>query len=100
MYSGYNDKYGTPINHGDIVEFYYCELKGYPCCDNTEGYTRMVDVCYRDPCESTFMLISESGWGNYIERHNKHCKVIGHVDTHRHLLADFPDGVIDQLFDD
>ncbi len=95
LFSGYKDKNGTPINHGDIVIFYFDADYGHG--DEQSGYTKMVDVCFYDNQIDVFLLLNECGRGSFIFRHNKYCEVIGSVYKKEdlHLLNKFGQWLID-----
>lgn len=95
-FSGYFDKNNNPINVGDIVKFYFDADYGHG--DKNNGYTEMIDVCWRDKKTGTFFLISDMGNGALVFRHNKYCEVIGNVKKDRALLEYFSTGQLKKLF--
>ena len=73
---GLNDKDGTPIREGDIVEFFFDEFRGYG--DGASGFTRMIDVVEKHDDE--WLFVSQAiGRGAYAWRHNRHCRIIGNI---------------------
>jgi len=77
LFSGYQDKNGTLINHGDIVKFFFDADYGHG--DNKSGYTEMIDVCFFDKDHKEFYLINDCGGCAFVWRHNEHCEVIGNA---------------------
>ena len=77
-YSGWDDKNGIPINHGDIVRFYFDANNGYSDSES-EGYSEMIDLCAYDEEDGAFYLNCDLGMGSFVWRCNQYCEVIGNV---------------------
>ena len=97
LFSGYEDKNGTLINHGDIVEFYFDANCGHG--DKSSGYTKMIDVCFFDKDDNEFYLISDYCCRrSFVWRHNKYCEVIGNIKRDKNLLSLFSEDSLSEMF--
>lgn len=74
---GLNDKDGTPIREGDLVEFWFCCFNG-PSDEPKEGFTRMVDEVKIIDGNAYFVDHDVQG-GAFAWRYNHVCKVIGNI---------------------